>query len=867
LLGLGLNQSDVDGLYDRLPAAALAMGGATTAAKAWFDFCIIILFATYLVIEKGGTRQAPGYINARVYKKFMEPFNPNQPPGQRRQRLAPLHKQLDRSIQRKLREHYDVFVTAFDEFDVHGDGLLSPDEFRIGLTRFVKGFFNITEINKLRDALIELHEAYRLKKQTTFKQRVLDDISSYMYWKVTFSALTGGAMALTLGMFQVDLWGMFGVLSFVLNFIPTLGGFIACLLTLPILVIDPDLDFYTSMAAFFVVVGIHLLIGTVLEPITFGRRYQVHPIAVVISLTVWVSMWGVVGAFISTPFLIVITIGLEGQPHPVAKGLFRAIKGSLTGTTLRDAITKRRARRPRNATEKGPQGSVGRANSAVGSALSVVRDSDNDSPAEERKVSTQRSWDAEVSPTSSAQRPNLFPVSPSPRKGETDRPAGSPARGAVSMVIQSVVSADKRAVVEVKAGDTATEICQKLPEAMRIVADEQAQEDAKARIDAAKSKGAVARKALEEAYERLAQMEESSPVDARSDGGASEDEKDKSKDKEKEREKEKRKEARVEKKKEKAKASVRTEVENCLRAVIDADEELDAAKSAAQRVEEEANYSGCLISDGRILTSGEKAGPAGLLGSVQRLDDEAATTQAGAKLWFCQSAAEKSELVLERWCFCPLPHSPDEEDEGDEDDQDDGDESGHWGLVTLEKVEQGLPYALKEHYRVDAVELHGSEGWVHLRVKRLGDHTDSCVRHFLLDNFRPRWLEQARGQIDLRRVFEGLARQPSALVDFVHTNLGTREPKLWNFTPPLSALFLDESGAWPLREQRWVVLFGADGSDSRWCVLELKKAVRGGSYESIALPLPIVSIEPLPQDAAEGDNDEIRYARPHSRAQ
>ena len=48
---------------------------------------------------------------------------------------------------------------------------------------------------------------------------------------------------------------------------------------------------------------------------------------------------------------------------------------------------------------------------------------------------------------------------------------------------------------------------------------------------------------------------------------------------------------------------------------------------------------------------------------------------------------------------------------------------------------------------------------------------------------------------------------------------------------------------------------------------ELKKAVRGGSYESIALPLPIVSIEPLPQDAAEGDNDEIRYARPHSRAQ
>ena len=101
------------------------------------------------------------------------------------------------------------------------------------------GVFNITEVNALRDALLKIHEAYRDEKKSTFRARLRDDLSSYMYWKVLFSTITGVSTALALLGFQVDLWAMYGVLSFALNFIPTLGGLIMSLLTIPMLIVDP----------------------------------------------------------------------------------------------------------------------------------------------------------------------------------------------------------------------------------------------------------------------------------------------------------------------------------------------------------------------------------------------------------------------------------------------------------------------------------------------------------------------------------------------------------------------------------------------------------------------------------------------------
>ena len=97
------------------------------------------------------------------------------------------------------------------------------------------------------------------------------------------------------------------------------------------------MDFLEAVAAFCCVLGVHGLVSSVIEPIIYGRRYEVHPVAVVVALTIWVSLWGFIGALISTPFLIFLRITLEDQVHPVAQGLFSIIRGRPVGDSIATA--------------------------------------------------------------------------------------------------------------------------------------------------------------------------------------------------------------------------------------------------------------------------------------------------------------------------------------------------------------------------------------------------------------------------------------------------------------------------------------------------------------------------------------------------
>ena len=879
MIEMGLNQSDIDKLYGQVPAATIAVSGASTAATAWADFIIILLFSTYLVIDSGGVRQAPGYINARVYKKFLMPFNPNQPPGQRRQRLTQEHRALEKGIQNKIRENYDLFITAFDEFDEGGDGLLSLEEFRIGLLKFVRarfatGFFNIDEINQLKGALERLHEAYRLEKQSTIRARIQNDLSSYMIMKVTFSGFTGLAMAFILLIFNADLWAMYGVISFVLNFIPTLGGMVACLLTLPILVIDPDIDFYRGLLCFAMVVGIHLLVATVLEPVTFGHQYQVHPVAVLISLMLWVSLWGFVGAFVSTPFLIIVAIALEDQPHPLAKGLLRAIQGTVSGELPGEnkTITQRTKNRSGLAvTDKADF------DKPVLAKLTLsVADGRHDDGHQTNSDSCEES--AQGAPTeklrpqfSTAERRQfeLFPTTPSPRPSM--RGAGEVQVAVADYIIQSVAYPSRRLQMSIQPNDTVASLCDKLPPEMQMATDELLRKQAQERVDAAAAKVEAAREALTDASERLVELEESNPQGESPTTVLDADDQlvdDAVKIEEtalpkpatglprtasasnKEAKKEAKNKARVEKQKGKSSR----EIEKAMLAREQAGDELDEATQAAKEAEARARYTGCLVFRGAALDANASAAAAGLL-SASSTDKH---------LWLCQNANEKEELVLDRWCFVPLASD-------ETDDTDDTDDNTNWEVVILTKSGPNDPYVPQKRYRVDAVLSDGAENWMHLEVSSLDDGSTVGVRRFWIELFRPRWLDQLDpSQIDLRRMFEGLSRDPAALADFARTHLSFREPKFWRFSAnPLrgdvSELFLDSSGAWPLTQQRWVVLFGSEdqATDSRWCLLEVRKAARGGSYQDVSAPLPIVAIEPLPSNAVEGDNDAIRITVRH----
>jgi len=146
-------------------------------------------------------------------------------------------------------------------------------------------------------------------------------VESYLVSKVVISAATGLLVGATLGLLGVPLALAFGVLAFLLNFIPNVGSLIATLLPLPVVAVSPEVGPGTAVAAIALPAAIQGVMGNAVEPKLMGDSLDLHPVTILISLIFWGMLWGVVGMLLATPITAVVKIFLqkfEGS-RPVAE--------------------------------------------------------------------------------------------------------------------------------------------------------------------------------------------------------------------------------------------------------------------------------------------------------------------------------------------------------------------------------------------------------------------------------------------------------------------------------------------------------------------------------------------------------------------
>lgn len=141
-------------------------------------------------------------------------------------------------------------------------------------------------------------------------REIQNGISYYMVIKFLVSAVTGIIMWLLLLAFGVELAFIFGLITFILNFIPNVGSIVATILPLPVMFLQ-----FGFGVEFFVVLGLSILtqfvIGSVLEPQIIGDGVDLHPVLVLCSLVFWALVWGIAGAFLAVPLTVVIKIILS----------------------------------------------------------------------------------------------------------------------------------------------------------------------------------------------------------------------------------------------------------------------------------------------------------------------------------------------------------------------------------------------------------------------------------------------------------------------------------------------------------------------------------------------------------------------------
>ena len=134
------------------------------------------------------------------------------------------------------------------------------------------------------------------------------------------SMATGALVGVILAILGVDLAMVFGILAFVLNFIPNIGSLIAIVLPLPLVLVDPEFTLTLLVLAIALPGAVQMVIGNVIEPMWMGRKLGLSTVVVFLSLVVWGWIWGPVGMLLSVPLTMIIKILLEDSEdyHVVA---------------------------------------------------------------------------------------------------------------------------------------------------------------------------------------------------------------------------------------------------------------------------------------------------------------------------------------------------------------------------------------------------------------------------------------------------------------------------------------------------------------------------------------------------------------------
>jgi AI-2 transport protein TqsA len=139
-------------------------------------------------------------------------------------------------------------------------------------------------------------------------------VRRYLVLMVLISAVTGLLAGLTLWALGVQFPWVFGFLTFLLNFIPNIGPFIATLLPLPILLMNPGISLPVAVLAIVLPASIHFILGGIVLTRLQGQTLDLHPGVLLIALIFFGMIWGIVGTFLATPITAVVKLVCEKFP-------------------------------------------------------------------------------------------------------------------------------------------------------------------------------------------------------------------------------------------------------------------------------------------------------------------------------------------------------------------------------------------------------------------------------------------------------------------------------------------------------------------------------------------------------------------------
>jgi predicted PurR-regulated permease PerM len=120
-----------------------------------------------------------------------------------------------------------------------------------------------------------------------------------MQVQTTISLATGILIGIWLFILGIDFPVLWGLLAFLLNYVPYLGAIIAAIPAILLALIQLGMGTAVFTAAGYVV--IFFIIGNIVRPWLMGRSLGLSTLIVFVSLVFWGSLLGLVGVILAIP--------------------------------------------------------------------------------------------------------------------------------------------------------------------------------------------------------------------------------------------------------------------------------------------------------------------------------------------------------------------------------------------------------------------------------------------------------------------------------------------------------------------------------------------------------------------------------------
>ena len=171
-------------------------------------------------------------------------------------------------------------------------------------TLVVLFYLLVTGENFLRRA-VEILPHFDDKRQAVeISMNIERNISAYLITVMLINVVVGIATGLVMWATGVRNPLLWGVVAFLVNFVPILGPAVGAAVFLMAAVLTLGVTWWAVLPAG-LYLSIHVLEGEFLTPMLLARRFTINPVAVILGLMFWYWMWGVPGAILAFPILAI----------------------------------------------------------------------------------------------------------------------------------------------------------------------------------------------------------------------------------------------------------------------------------------------------------------------------------------------------------------------------------------------------------------------------------------------------------------------------------------------------------------------------------------------------------------------------------